>query len=98
MSEFDPDFYSHSEAEISVARQIILKGERVILGFFYFLLFGLAANNVWQYIIKQKMYKSVPMLVTYILLLIFASISIIYEFYMGFACGSHDCMEKLLEA
>ena len=52
MSEIDPDFYSDPEAEISVARQIILKGERVILGFFYFLLFGLAVSNIWQYIIK----------------------------------------------
>lgn len=38
------------------------------------------------------MYKSVPILVTYVLLLIFAGLSFGYEFYMGFACGSHDCM------
>ena len=36
------------------------------------------------------------MLITYILLLIFAGLSVGYEFYMGFACSSHDCMAYLL--
>ena len=36
------------------------------------------------------------MLVTYILLVIFSGLSVGYEFYMGFACVEHDCMEKLL--
>ena len=72
------------------------KAERIILGFFYLVLFAFSLNNVWQYLIKQKMYKSVPMLVSYILLIVFSGLSLGYEFFMGFACGSHDCMHELL--
>ena len=42
------------------------------------------------------MYKSVPMIVTYVLLLIFAGLSVGYEFYMGFACEEHDCLYEVL--
>lgn len=82
-----------SVAMLTPAQVLWDKAERVILGFFYFLLFGLACSNVWQYLIKQKMYRSLPMLVSYILLLIFSGISVYYEFFMGFECWEHDCME-----
>ena len=37
---------------ITPAQILIDKVERVILGFFFFMLFGLAINNVWMYLIK----------------------------------------------
>ena len=93
----EPDFSDDPGTEDLTAAQILLdKAERVLLGFLYLLLLGLAISNVWQYLYKQKMYKSVPMLCTYILLVIFAGIQVGYEFYMGIACGEHDCMERLL--
>ena len=95
MSEADTSSnYAEDAVKDLTGAQILWdKAERVILGFFYFLLFGLACNNVWQYLIKGKMYRSVPMLVTYILLLCFTGISVYYEFFMGFACLEHDCMD-----
>ena len=39
-------------ADITAAQALVEKAERVILAFFYFLLFGLSVNNIWQYIIK----------------------------------------------
>ena len=97
MSGEDPDLPKPDEVEELTGAQILIdKAERVFLGFFYALLFGLAVSNVWQYLIKKKMYRSVPMLVTYILLLIFSGISAYYEFFMGFGCLEHDCMSELL--
>ena len=42
------------------------------------------------------MYKSVPMLVTYILLILFSGFQVFYEFYMGFVCDEHDCLYDVL--
>lgn len=42
------------------------------------------------------MYKSVPMLVTYILLILFSGFQVFYEFYMGFVCNEHDCLYDVL--
>lgn len=94
----EPSFHGgeSSDDDITPAQILIDKAERVILGFFFFMLFGLAINNVWMYLIKQKMYKSVPMLVTYILLILFSGFQVFYEFYMGFACEEHDCLYEVL--
>ena len=94
----EPSFHGGegSDDDITPAQILIDKAERVILGFFFFMLFGLAINNVWMYLIKQKMYKSVPMLVTYILLILFSGFQVFYEFYMGFVCEEHDCLYDVL--
>ena len=94
----EPSFHGGegSDDDITPAQILIDKAERVILGFFFFMLFGLAINNVWMYLIKQKMYKSVPMLVTYILLILFSGFQVFYEFYMGFVCEEHDCLYDIL--
>jgi len=44
------------------------------------------------------MYKSYPILVTYMILVLFSALEIAYEFYMGFACGEHDCFDFLIDA
>ena len=42
------------------------------------------------------MYKSVPMLLSYVLLLCYSGVSSAYEFYMGIACSKNDCMAEQL--
>ena len=53
----EPSFNSGVKSEdyydtITPAQILIDKAERVLLGFFFFMLFGLAINNVWMYLIK----------------------------------------------
>ena len=70
--------------------------ERGLIIFGYLLMLILAINNTYQYIIKRKMYRSYPMLVSYILLLIFCSVTISYEFFMSVKCAEHDCMAHII--
>lgn len=74
----------------------LLKVERVLIAFAFFILLGLALRNVWKYLIKGKMYKSYPILLSYILLVVYSALSVVYELYMGFGCGGHDCFDQLL--
>ena len=56
----------------------------------------MACSNMWRFLVKQRMYKSFPMLMTYCLVLVFAALSVFYEFYMGVSCGDHDCIDNVL--
>ena len=69
---------------------------RVFLTFAYAVLLGLAIYNIWHYLYLQKMWKSYPMIVSYILLVLFSTISFIYELYMVLGCGERDCVYHML--
>ena len=71
---------------------MLLKMERVILAFGYMVLLAIGVRNIWQYLYLQQMYKSYTILVSYILLVALCIAGTIYEYYMGFACGQHDCV------
>ena len=75
---------------------MFLKTQRVFLTFAYMVLLGLAIFNVWHYLVLQKMWKSYPMLVSYVLLVLFSAISFIYELYMVLGCGERDCVYHML--
>lgn len=81
---------------LSPAKILIEHTERAVVIFGYFILLILSAKNTYQYVIKRKMYKSYPMLVSYILLLIFCCITISYEFFMTLRCVPHDCMADMI--
>ena len=81
---------------LSPGKLLLEHTERAILIFGYCIMLILAINNTYQYIIKRKMYKSYPMLVSYILLLIFCSVTIAYEFFMTLKCAEHDCTAYII--
>lgn len=75
---------------------IFLKAERVALATGYLLLFSFTIVNIWSYMIKQGMYKSVPMLCCYISLILMSGVCVFYEFFMAFRCGEHDCIDIII--
>ena len=42
------------------------------------------------------MYRSYPLVLSYLMLLAIAVIGIVYEVYMGFSCGPKDCFFNIL--
>ena len=87
---------SKAVAYLSPGKLLIEHSERAVLIFLYLILLGLSIYNTYQYVIKRKMYKSYPMLVSYILLLIFCCVTISYEFFMTLKCSEHDCIAHLI--
>ena len=99
MSSTPPDPWSPSGDEIvdiSSEATAVLKVERTLMGFMYLLMLVLACANVWNYLIKRRMYKSYPMVVAYIILVSFSLFGSIYELFMGLHCGTHDCITYVL--
>ena len=86
----------NTKTYLSPAKILIEHSERTVLIFGYVLLLILSINNTYQYVIKRKMYKSYPMLISYILLLIFCIVTISYEFFMTLKCTEHDCMDVII--
>lgn len=87
---------SNTRTYLSPGKILIEHAERAILIFGYFLLLILSINNIYKYVYRRKMYKSYPMLVSYILLFIFCCVTISYEFYMTLKCYEHDCMAVII--
>ena len=81
---------------LSPGKILIEHSERAVLIFCYFILLILSVNNTYKYVIQRKMYKSYPMLVSYILLLIFCCVTIAYEFFMTLKCAENDCMALII--
>ena len=75
---------------------MIMKTERTLLAFAAIVLLVLACRNVWVFLYKQSMYKSYPLTVTYILIIIFCLIEIGYNLTVMMDCEAHDCTVKLL--
>ena len=69
-----------------------LKIERTCLAFVYLVMLVMACCNIWNYLIKKKMWKSYPMSFAYFILVLYSSSSMVYELYMCNACIKHDCM------
>ena len=74
------------------AQIIGMKIERILLALSYLVMTLIACANIWNYLIKMKMYKSFPMTVAYIMLILYCSLGIGYELYMCIGCGEHDCV------
>ena len=91
-SSFDEDLVSN------VGVIIFLKFERIACATGYLLLFLLTVLNIWQYIIKQGMYKSIPMVCCYTSLFIMSGLSFCNEIYMTLRCGQHDCIDEIIYA
>ena len=83
-------------ADISSEATAVLKVERTLMGFMYLLMLVLACANVWNYLIKRRMYKSYPLVVAYFILVSFSTFGSIYELFMGIHCGTHDCIAFVL--
>lgn len=99
MSSTSPDPWSPSGddiADISSEATAVLKVERTLMGFMYLLMLVLACANVWNYLIKRRMYKSYPMVVAYFILVSFSTFGSLYELFMGVHCGTHDCITYVL--
>ena len=81
MSEFDVDF---------------IKTERVFFAICFLGMLCVTVYNMYAYLWKGLMFKSYPLLISYILLSLFGLLGIFYEIYMGFRCGKQDCFTHLL--
>lgn len=80
---------------IPTGATIGMKFERTIFAFFYCFMLFVACMNVWNYLYKKQMYKSFPMSMAYFILIIYSLIGIVYELFMNFFCGSHDCISTM---
>ena len=56
----------------------------------------MALSNTYLYLIKQRMYRSFPLIVTYLVTFAFCGVGIAYESSM--MCGSSDCLYPLIKA
>lgn len=82
--------------EIPVSQTVGLKVERTLMAFLYCVMLCVACTNVWKYLIKKKMWKSFPLTIAYIILVVYCIICIVYELYMSIACGYHDCLAVVI--
>jgi len=67
------------------------------MAFSYVLMLVLTCVNIWNYLIKRQMYKSYPLCVAYVLLLLISTTGVVYELVMGIYCGDNDCINDLLD-
>ena len=56
----------------------------------------MALSNTYLYLIKQRMYRSFPLIVTYVVTFAFCGVGIAYESSM--MCGKTDCLYPLIKA
>ena len=56
----------------------------------------IACANVWNYLIRKRMWKSFPMTMAYLILIYYSLLCIIYEILMSWSCGEHDCLTTVL--
>lgn len=87
--------YEDPIPDLSPGATVALKIERTLFAFLYCVMFTVACTNVWNYLIKKKMYKSYPMTAAYSILIIYSIVSIVYELFMSIACGDHDCLSAV---
>ena len=64
-----------------------MKVERTLFAFSYGVMLVVACCNVYNYLIKKQMYKSFPMTMAYLILIIYSMLGIGYELYMSISCG-----------
>ena len=69
----------------------LIKGERVFLAICFLALLCFTIYTVYAYLWKGRIYKSYPLIFSYILLALFSMIGVFYELFMGFRCGKQDC-------
>ena len=87
--------YTDVIPDISPGATIGLKIERTFVAFLYCVMFTVACTNIWNFLIKKKMYKSYPMTAAYSILIIYSITSIAYSLYMSIGCGDHDCISAI---
>ena len=75
-----------------------MKVERILLAFSYCVMLIIACCNIWNYLVKKKMYKSFPMTVAYFMLVLYCTLGIGYELFMCIGCGKHDCVWEIYQA
>ena len=83
------DVLDHSHWGIVRALRITL-----VVGFGIITL--MALSNTYLYLIKQRMYRSFPLIVTYMITFAFCGVGIAYESSM--MCGKNDCLYPLVKA
>ena len=67
-----------------------------MIGLIFFVMLCFTIWNIYSYLWKQVGLRSYPIVISYILLVLFSAVGMIYEFFMGFRCGKHDCFTHLL--
>lgn len=82
--------------DVSMGLEVLLKVERAVMAFVYGLMLVLACANVWNYLIKRRMFKSYPMSMAYLFLIVFSTLGCLYELFMSIHCGVHDCISEIL--
>ena len=87
--------YKDDIPDLGPGATVALKIERTLFAFLYCVMLTVACTNVWNYLVKKKMYKSYPMTAAYSVLIIYSIISIAYELFMSIACGDHDCLSAI---
>ena len=87
--------YADDIPDIKTSATIGLKIERTLMAFLYCVMLTVACTNIWNFLIKKKMYTSYPMTTAYIILVVYSIISIAYELYMSIGCGEHDCLASI---
>ena len=74
-----------------------IKAERVLMIVCFITMLLGCAWNIYYYLLKHGMYKSFPLVISYILITLFSLNNLVYETYMGFGCGAQDCLVHLFE-
>ena len=75
---------------------MLMKVERTLLAFGFIILLIVACRNVWVFLYQKRMYRSYPLTLTYIFIIVFSIIEIGYNMTMLIACGTHDCVSNLV--
>ena len=73
-----------------------IKVERVTFSVAFMVMLGTCIVNIYAYLYKGGMASSYPLVLAYIVLTIFSLLGTVYELFMGFGCGNHDCFTHLL--
>ena len=83
-------------SELSSFEVMSIKVERVTVAIVFLFLLGATVYNIYAYLWKSHMYSSYPLVLGYVLLTVYSAMGVVYELYMGFACGKNDCFTHLL--
>ena len=84
------------DGSLSGFQAVFIKAERVTMATSFLLLLGFSSYNIYSYLWKGKRYSSYPLVLGYINITLYSIICVLYELYMGFACGGQDCFTHYL--
>ena len=89
--------YDHDQGQederhhLNYTQICIARGSRTATIVMFAIVSCMAITNAYIYLYKQGMYKSFPLIATYVVTFLLCSTSIFYQFFM-MTCGTDDCL------